>query len=132
MRDCTDSIGMDILNKLLALSIIFKPQALHIFRQANQRCLEEATVLLTLFDKMRRTESQLGVCCTQTLIALLHAGWDIRRLADLIPARETSIKDLEDQDTESIRIDCRQWVALNSIPATLDDFRGCEASCVWD
>lgn len=123
---------MDILNKLLALSIVLKPQALHIFRQANQRCLEEGTMLLTLLDKMRRTKSQLGICCTQTLITLLHAGWDVRRLADLIPARETSIEDLEDQDTESICIDCRQWVALNSIPTTLDDFRGCEASCVWD
>lgn len=89
-------------------------------------------MLLTLLDKMRRTKSQLGIRGTQTFIALLHAEWDIRRLANLITARKASIKDLVDQNAESIRIDCCQWVALNSIPATLNNFRGSVASCVWD
>ena len=53
----------------------------------------------------------------------MHAWGDVRRLADLISARETSIKDLIYQDPKTVRIDGCQGVAFDYLPATLADLR---------
>ncbi len=89
-------------------------------------------MLLTLLNKVRRTKPQLRIRRAEAFIALLHARWYVRCLASLVTAGEVTIKDFEEQCAESIGVDCCQWVALDNIPATLDDFRGCIASCIGD
>lgn len=89
-------------------------------------------MLLPLFNKMRRAQPELRVCCTESLVALMHTRWDICRLATLITTRELTIKDFKDQYTHSVGIHRSQRMALDSFPAAFDNFWRCVSSCVRD
>lgn len=123
--------ALDIPDKLLPLSIVLKAQALYVVRQPDQRCLKEATGLLPLLNKMRRAQPQFRVGCAETLVALMHVGWNIRLFADLVTSRKTAIEHLVYQDSEPICINCCQGMSLDYIPAALDNFGRSVPSRVW-
>lgn len=53
-------------------------------------------MLLSLLNKVSRTQSQLRIRRAETLVACLHGWWDIRCFAHLISSHETTIEDLID------------------------------------
>ena len=81
---------------------------------------------------MPGTQSQFWVSVAKTLIALVHARWDICRPANLITSRKVTIEDLVNQNTKSVSIDCCQRVTLDDVPTTLDNLGGCISGRIRD
>lgn len=66
---------------------------------------------------MGHTQSRLRIGIQQPFIALLHTWGHILGLADLIAGDEAAIEYLKYEDSEIVRVDSRQRMAFDGLPA---------------
>jgi len=118
----TSSAYTNVLEELFPLRLALEPQILDPVAQLYQRSIKEGTTPFPLLEEVSSTQSGLGICRDQSLIARMHIQRYRFRGSDLFRPGERSVESFGDQNTIVVGINSGHRSALDTIPSSSGNF----------